>query len=95
MPNFKIVPKGFTILKAINVVDVVSSKLQSELFVQGIYTTNYPKHVRGTLVEENLKVMKKVGKKSLIGILTPPSTMATSGITTLSSPLESIALDSE
>ena len=63
MLNFKIVPKGFTVLEAINIIDVVLGKLQSKLFVQGIYTTDYPKHIGVTLVGKNLEVTKKVGNQ--------------------------------
>lgn len=43
-------------MKTIDVVDVMLSKLQSELFVKGVYTTNNPKYVWGMLIKTNLKV---------------------------------------
>lgn len=40
--NLKVKPKGFTVLKTIYVVDVMLGKLQSELYVKGVYTTDDP-----------------------------------------------------
>ena len=54
--NLKVKPKGFTILKTIDEVDVVLDKLQSKPLIKGVYTTNDPKYVRSTLVSTNLKV---------------------------------------
>ena len=56
MLNLKVKPKGFTILKTIDEVDVVLGKLQSKPFIKGVYTTNDPKYVRSTLVRIDLKV---------------------------------------
>ena len=72
MPNLKVKLEGFTILKTINIVDIVLGKLQSELLVKGIYTTNNPKYIGGALVRQTLKWCRILVSKSLIGIVTPP-----------------------
>ena len=54
--DLKVKPEGFTILKTIDEVDVVLGKLQSEPLIKGVYTTNYPKYIRSTLVGIDLKV---------------------------------------
>ena len=70
--DLKVKPRGFTILKTINIVDIVLGKLQSELLVKGIYTTNNPKYIGGALVRQTLKWCRILVSKSLIGIVTPP-----------------------
>ena len=50
-------------MKAINIVDVVLGKFQSEPLIEGVYTTNDPKDIRNTLVKTNLKVAQEVGKE--------------------------------
>ena len=50
MSDLKVISRSFTILEAINVVDVVLSKPQSELLIKGVYATNDPKDIRSTLV---------------------------------------------
>ena len=50
-------------MKTINIVDIVLVKLQSELLVKGIYTTDNLKYTGGTLVRTNLKVAHKIGEQ--------------------------------
>ena len=50
MSDLKVISRGFTILEAINVVDFVLGKPQSELLIKGVYATNDPKDIRSTLV---------------------------------------------
>ena len=38
LPDLKVKPRGFTILKTIGVVDVMLGKLQSEPFIKSVYT---------------------------------------------------------
>lgn len=56
MPYLKVKLGDFTILKTIDEVDVVLGKLQSEPPIKGVYTTNYPKYIKSTLVGKDLKV---------------------------------------
>ena len=56
MPDLKVIPRGFIILKTIHVVDIMLGEVQFEPFVKGVYTTNDPKDIRGTLVGADLKM---------------------------------------
>ena len=67
--DFKVVPRGLTILETIHIVDIMLGKVQSELFVKGVYITIDPKEVKGTLIETDLKMTKKIGKEVTHGNL--------------------------
>ena len=50
-------------METIHIVNIMLGKVQSKPSVEGIYTTNDPKDVRGTLIRTNLKMMKKIGEE--------------------------------
>ena len=69
MTDFKVIPQGLTILETIHIVDIMLDKVQSEPFVKGVYITIDPKEVKGTLIETDLKMTKKIGKEVTHGNL--------------------------